>query len=115
MLFGDDRPFAGEEEQFGILGQVAHFVGSKKRAADMVLAEGEAGLFAVERPAHRLKDDGLLAEQVGDHPGAVVIVDAEDLQDAGVGEEGSGARTVGRRAADGRPEGSARAGRHSRP
>lgn len=85
----------GEEEQLRVLWQIAHLVGSQERAADMVLGKREAGLFAVERPAHRLKDDGLLAEQIRDQPGAVVIVDAEDLQDAGVGEEGAGALAVG--------------------
>ena len=90
----DDRPLPREEEQLRILGQVAHFVGGEERASDMMLAERDSGLFAIERPAHRLKDDGLLAQEVGNHPGAVVIVDAEDLQDAGVGEESAGALAV---------------------
>ncbi len=33
-----------------------------------------------------VEDDRLLSEQIGDQPRAVVIVDAEDLQDAGVRE-----------------------------
>ena len=62
----------------------------------MVLAERDSGFFAIERAAHRLKDDRLLSEKIGNQPGALMIVDAEDLQDAGVGEEGAGALAIGR-------------------
>jgi hypothetical protein len=49
----------------------------------MLLAMGYAGRLRIQRPAHCLEDDCLLAEEIGDQAGAVVIVDAEDLEDAG--------------------------------
>lgn len=37
---------------------------------------------------------GQVSEQIGDEPGAVVIADAEDLQDAGIRQEGAGALPI---------------------
>src|SRR3546814_17945030 len=62
----------------------------------MVRSERYAGLFRVGRAAHALEHDRFLAEQIGDELGAVVIVDAEYLQDAGVRQEGAGAALVER-------------------
>jgi len=45
----------------------------------VLLAVGNAGFVGIERPAHGLEHNGFLPEKVGDKPGAVVIVDAEDL------------------------------------
>src|SRR3546814_613103 len=62
----------------------------------MLRSERYAGLFRVDRAAHALEHDRFLAEQIGDELGAVVIVDAEYLQDAGVRQEGAGAALVER-------------------
>src|SRR3546814_17848747 len=62
----------------------------------MLRSEGYAGLVRVDRAAHALEHDRFLAEQIGDELGAVVIVDAEYLQDAGVRQEGAGAALVER-------------------
>src|SRR3546814_19034847 len=62
----------------------------------MLRSERYAGLFRVDRAAHALEHDRFLAEQIGDELGAVVIVDAEYLQDAGVRQEGPGAALVER-------------------
>src|SRR3546814_10473713 len=64
--------------------------------ADMLRSERYAGLFRVDRAAHALEHDRFLAEQIGDELGAVVIVDAEYLQDPGVRQEGAGAALVAR-------------------
>jgi hypothetical protein len=96
QLPGDDWSLPGEEEQLQVLRQIAHLVGGEERAADVVLAERDSGFLAVERKAHWLKDDRLLAEEIRNHSGALLIVDPENLQNASVGEEGSCARTVGR-------------------
>src|SRR3546814_13555696 len=64
----------------------------------MLRSERYAGLFRVDRAAHALEHDRFLAEQIGDELGAVVIVYAEYLQDAGVRKEGSGAELVVRAA-----------------
>lgn len=74
--------------------QVAHFVGGEQRPAGMVFAVGYAGFLGIERLAHGLEHNGFLPEQIGDEAGAVVIVDAEHLQDAGVRQEGAGAGAV---------------------
>ncbi len=63
QLSRDDRPLPGEEEQLQVLREVAHVVRGEERPADMVLAEGDSGFLAVERQAHRLKNDRLLAER----------------------------------------------------
>src|SRR3546814_9279686 len=62
----------------------------------MLRSERYAGFVAVDRAAHGLEHDRLLAEQIGDELGAVVIVDPEYLQDAGIGQEGAGAALVER-------------------
>src|SRR3546814_14452131 len=62
----------------------------------MLRPERYAGFLRVDRAAHGLEHDRLLAEQIGDELGAVVIVDPEYLQDAGVGQEGAGAALVER-------------------
>ena len=62
----------------------------------MLLAERNAALLGIERAAHRLEYDRLLAQQIGDELGAVVIVDSEYLQDGGIGQEGAGAALVER-------------------
>lgn len=56
---------------------------------------GDAGFGGIERAGHGLELDGLVAEEIGDKARGLVIVDAEDLEDAGIGEEGASARAVG--------------------
>lgn len=56
---------------------------------------GDASFGGVERARHGLKLDRLVAEEIGDEAGGFVIVDAEDLEDASIREEGSGAGAVG--------------------
>src|SRR3546814_3282713 len=53
-------------------------------------------LFPYTTLSHALEHDRFRAEQSGDELGAVVIVDAEYLQDAGVRQEGAGAALVER-------------------
>jgi len=84
------RDLSGDEQQFAALGQGADLVGGEHRPADVLLAVGDSGCLGIEGPAHGLEDDGFLAEQVGDQASAVVVVDAEHLQDAGVRQEGAG-------------------------
>ena len=62
----------------------------------MLRSERYAGFLRVDRAAHGLEHDRFLAEQIGDEFRAVVIVDAEYLQHAGVGQEGAGAALVER-------------------
>ena len=95
QLVGDDRPKAGEEQQLPVLRQVADLIRRKQRPAGVLVREGQARLFAIESVAHGLEHDGFLAEQIGHQAGAVVIVDAEHLQDAGIAQEGAGALAVG--------------------
>ena len=92
---GDDWPLSGDEQQLAGLRHVADLIGRQKGPADMLLADSYAGGLGIQRPTHGLKDDGFLSEEIGDQAGAIVIVDAEDLEDAGVGKEGPGALAVG--------------------
>gem|GEM_PF-6733903 len=69
----------GEEQQFGLLRQVTDLIRGQQRPGRVLLAVGDSGLFGIERPAHGLEHHGFLPEQIGDKPGAVVIVDAEHL------------------------------------
>src|SRR3546814_2802844 len=62
----------------------------------MLRSKRYAGFLRVDRAAHRFEHDRLLAEQIGDELGAVVIVDPEYLQHAGVGQEGAGAALIER-------------------
>ena len=55
------------------------FLMGQQRPGRVLLAVGEAGFVGIERPAHGLEHNGFLPEQIGDKPGAVVIVDAEHL------------------------------------
>src|SRR3546814_12345749 len=91
-LFPDTTLFRSQELQN--LAQRADLIGREQGAADMLRSERYAGLFRVDRAAHALEHDRFLAEQIGDELGAVVIVDAEYLQDAGVRQEGAGAALV---------------------
>ena len=84
-----------EEQELQILAQRADLIGREQGAADMLRSERYAGLLRVDRAAHALEHDRFLAEQIGDELGAVVIVDAEYLQDAGVRQEGAGAALAG--------------------
>src|SRR3546814_638831 len=95
-LGGDDRALPREEQELVILAQRADFIRREQRASDMLRSERYAGFVAVDRAAHGLEHDRLLAEQIGDELGAVVIVDPEYLQDAGIGQEGAGAALVER-------------------
>lgn len=78
-LVGEDGAEAGEEEELAALGEVADLIGGEEGAGGVVLGEGEALVAGIEGVAHGLEDDGLLAEEIGDQAGGVVIVDAEDL------------------------------------
>src|SRR3546814_10237233 len=89
-------PLPREEQELQILAQRADLIGREQGAADMLRSERYAGLFRVDRAAHALEHDRFLAEQIGDELGAVVIVDAEYLQEAGVRQEGAGAAPVER-------------------
>ncbi len=62
----------------------------------MLLAVGDPRLLGIKRAGHSLEDDSFLSEQIRDEARAVVVVDAEHLQHAGIREEGSGALSVGR-------------------
>ena len=92
---GDDGALVCDEEHLRGGVHVAHFIGCHERAGDVLLAIGDPGLFGIKRAAHGLEDDGLLAGEVGDEAGAVMVVDAKDLQDAGVRQEGAGAAAIG--------------------
>ena len=81
---GDDRSLASDEEQLAILRDVADLIGGQQRPANMLLAMGYARGLGVQRAAHGLENDRLLAEEIGDEACAVMIVNAEDLEDAGV-------------------------------
>jgi len=45
---------------------------------------GDSGPVGIERAAHGLKHHGFLSEKIGDEAGTVMVIDAEDLKDAGV-------------------------------
>jgi hypothetical protein len=62
----------------------------------VLLAVGDPRLLGIKRAGHSLEDDSFLSEQIRDEARAVVVVDAEHLQHAGIREEGSGALSVGR-------------------
>lgn len=83
-LCGDDRPLPGEEQQFGVLRQIANLIGGEQGPAGVLLAVGDPRLFGIKRAGHGLEHHRLLAEQIGDEAGAVVIVDAEHLQQVGI-------------------------------
>lgn len=91
---GDDGPLSGEEQELVVRIECADLVWGEQGAPDMLLAEADAGGFCVEGAAHRFEHDCFLPEQVGDKLRALLIVDAEHLQDAGVGQEGAGALAV---------------------
>ena len=55
---------------------------------------GDAGFGGVERAGHGLELDRFIAEEIGDEPRSFVIVDAEDLEHAGIREEGPGAGAI---------------------
>src|SRR3546814_18019985 len=95
-LGGDDRALPREEQELVILAQRADFIRREQRASDMLRSERYAGFVAVDRAAHGLEHDRLLAEQIGDELGAGVIVDPEYLQADGIGQEGAGAALVAR-------------------
>lgn len=90
---GDDGPLSGEEQELVVRIECADLVWGEQGAPDMLLAEADAGGFCVEGAAHRFEHDCFLPEQVGDKLRALLIVDAEHLQDAGVGQ-GAGALAV---------------------
>lgn len=77
-LAGDDGPGSGEEEQLAGLMQVADLIGGEQGPTGMVGGVGEIG-----------------PGPTGAVQGAVMVVDAEDLQDPGIAEEGAGALSVG--------------------
>lgn len=60
----------------------------------MLLAERYPSGFRIERAAHGLEQNRLLAEQIRDMLRALLIVDAQHLQDPCVGQEGAGALAV---------------------
>lgn len=55
----------------------------------------DAGFGGIERAGHGLELDGFVAEEIGDEPRGLVIVDPEDLEHAGIREERAGAGAVG--------------------
>jgi len=61
----------------------------------MLFGEGQTGLFGVERTSRRIEHDGLLTKQIGNQSRAVMIVDAEDLQHAGIRQKRAGPPTIG--------------------
>src|SRR3546814_10184728 len=77
-LGGDDRALPREEQELVILAQRADFIRREQRASDMLRSERYAGFVAVDRAAHGLEHDRLLAEQIGDELGAVVLVRSEE-------------------------------------
>ncbi len=90
-LTRDNRSQPCHEQEFDILRNVTNLIRREQRAADVLLAEGETCFVGIERAGHRIEHDGALTEEVGDETGAVMIVDAEHLEDTGIGEEGAGA------------------------
>lgn len=91
---GKDWPLPGEEEQGPTFRQVADLIRGKQRPAGMLFAIGQASFLAIQVAACRFEDDGALAEQIGDQAGGVVVIDAKNLQDTRVAQEGAGALTV---------------------
>src|SRR3546814_6601772 len=67
-LCGDDRALPREEQELVILPQRAGFILREQRDSDMLRSERYAGFVAVDRAAHGLEHDRLLAEQIGDEP-----------------------------------------------
>ncbi len=61
----------------------------------MLLGMGQPRPVAIQIAAGGLEDDGLLAEKIGDQPCALMIVDPEDLEHAGIAHEGAGTAAVG--------------------
>src|SRR3546814_19219624 len=90
-LGGDDRALPREEQELVILAQRADFIRREQRASDLLRSERYAGFVAVDRAAHGLEHDLLLAGQIGAALGAVVILSPDYLQPAGLGQEGAGA------------------------
>lgn len=94
-LAGDDWPLSCEEQQFNVLRHAADFIRGEQRPRRVMLTVGDTGFFGIEGAPHGLKDDSFLSEQIGNQAGAVVVVDAEDLEDAGIRQEGAGALSIG--------------------
>jgi len=59
-----------------------------------MLVEGYAGLVRVQCRAHGLEHEGFLPQKIGNKARTVVIVDAKDLKDGGIGQKRPGALTV---------------------
>ena len=95
QFVGQPRPQASDEQQFAGRWQIPDLIGGEQRPARMMLRVTEAGPVAVHRLAGGLEHHRSLSQEIGSKAGAVVIVDAEDLQDADIGEEGCGARAIG--------------------
>src|SRR3546814_21176065 len=85
-LGGDDRALPREEQELVILAQRADFIRREQRASDMLRSERYAGFVAVDRAAHGLDHDRLLAEQIGDGLCACVTVAPELLQATRLGQ-----------------------------
>lgn len=94
-LPGDDGPRSGEEEQLGLGREVSHLIRGKERPPGLMRRVSDAGFGGIERAGHGLELDGFVAEKIGDQARCFVIIDAEDLEHAGIREEGSGAGAIG--------------------
>src|SRR3546814_8840468 len=75
QLCGDDRPLPGEEQELEILAERADLIGREQGAAEMLRSKRYAVFLRVDRAAHSFEHARLLAEQIGDALGAVVIVE----------------------------------------
>ncbi len=74
---------------------VPDLIGREQRPSGLMRGPGDTRFGGIERTGHGLELDGLVAEEIRDQAGCLLIVDAEDLEDAGIREEGSGARAIG--------------------
>ena len=73
---------------------VPDLIGCEERPSGLVRRVSDAGFGGIERAGDGLELDGLIAEEIGDEARCVVIVDTEDLEDAGIREEGPGAGAI---------------------
>ena len=75
--------------------QAPDFIRRKELLAGLVGRVLDRGFPGVEGMGHCLVQDGPVPEEIGDGARCLAIVDAEDLEHAGIQEESPGAGTVG--------------------